>query len=80
MPVILATREAEFRSLMVQSQPGQIVREALPQKTSTQKRAGKVVQVVECLTSKCGALSSSPTTTKNKNWEEAVQWLSQQNQ
>jgi hypothetical protein len=32
MPVILATQEAEIRMMAVQSQPGQIVHEALSQK------------------------------------------------
>jgi hypothetical protein len=32
MPVILAIQEAEIRRIMVQSQPGQIVWETLPQK------------------------------------------------
>jgi hypothetical protein len=32
MPVILDTQEADIRSIMVQSQPGQIVLETLSQK------------------------------------------------
>jgi hypothetical protein len=46
-PVILATQEAEIRRTAVQSQPGQIVCEILPQKKKkSQKRAGGVVQGV----------------------------------
>jgi hypothetical protein len=41
MPIIVATQEAEFRRIVVKSQPGQIVR-----KTSSQKRAGRVAQGV----------------------------------
>jgi hypothetical protein len=43
-PVILATQEAEIRRIMVQSQPGQIVRETLSRKNPSQKRAGRVAQ------------------------------------
>jgi hypothetical protein len=49
MPIILATQEAEFRRIMVQSQPGQIFLETLSWKKKekkTQKRAGGVVQGV----------------------------------
>jgi hypothetical protein len=64
MPIILATQEAEIRRIEVQSQPGQI--EFLSRKYPTQKRAGGVVQVLECLPSKCEALSSNPSTKKKK--------------
>jgi hypothetical protein len=37
----------------VGDQPGQIIQETLSQKYSTQKRAGRVAQVVECLSHKC---------------------------
>jgi hypothetical protein len=37
MPIILATQEAEIRRIMVQSQPGQIIRETLSQKYPPQK-------------------------------------------
>jgi hypothetical protein len=46
MPVILAPQEAEIRRIMVGSQPRQIIRETLSQKTPTQKRGGGVVQGV----------------------------------
>jgi hypothetical protein len=42
---------------------GLIVRETLSQKYLTKKKAGRVV---ECLLSKCEALSSNPNTTKKK--------------
>jgi hypothetical protein len=44
MPVILATQEAEIRRIMVQSQPGKIVRETLSRKTLHKNRAGRVTQ------------------------------------
>jgi metal-responsive CopG/Arc/MetJ family transcriptional regulator len=44
---------------MVLGQPGQIVRETLSQKRPTQKRAGRVVQMIEHLPSKCEAQSSN---------------------
>jgi hypothetical protein len=44
VPVILATQEAETRRITVQSQPWQIVRENLSQKTPSQKRAAEVAQ------------------------------------
>jgi hypothetical protein len=59
MSIILATREAEIRKNVVGGQPRKIVYEALPRKCPTQKRAGEVTQVVECLLSKCNALISS---------------------
>jgi hypothetical protein len=43
-PVILATREAEIRRIMVRSQPRQIVRETLSQNTLHKNRAGRVAQ------------------------------------
>jgi hypothetical protein len=48
-PVILASWEAEIRRMQVRSQPQQIVCKTLSQKHPTQKRAGRVVPVVECL-------------------------------
>jgi hypothetical protein len=41
MPVILATQEAGVRRIEVPSQPGQIVRETLSQKTLHKVRADK---------------------------------------
>jgi hypothetical protein len=48
-PVILATWKAEIRKIMVLGEFQQIVQETLPQKYPTQKRAGGVDKVVECL-------------------------------
>jgi hypothetical protein len=45
-PVILATQEAEIRSITVQSQPKQKAHKILPQKNPSQKRAGGVAQGV----------------------------------
>jgi hypothetical protein len=52
------------------------------EKYLTHKRAGGVAQVIECLPSKCEALSSNPSTEKKKkkgrerererNWDEVV--------
>jgi hypothetical protein len=47
--VTLATWEAEIRRIVVQNQCGQIVLKTLSQKYPTQKRAGRVAQVVECM-------------------------------
>jgi hypothetical protein len=44
-----ATQEAEIRRIVVQSQLRQIVHKTVSQKYPTQKRAGGVVQVVQCL-------------------------------
>jgi hypothetical protein len=49
IPVILATQEAEIRSIVVRSQSTQIIHETLSEKYPTQKRAGRVAQVVDCL-------------------------------
>jgi predicted transcriptional regulator with HTH domain len=65
--VILATQEAEIRRIIVGSQPRQIVQKTLYQKYPTQKWVDKVAQVVECLPSKCEALS---TVKKKKNPNE----------
>jgi hypothetical protein len=43
-PVILATQEAEIRRIPVQSQPGQILRQTLSQKTFHKNRTGGVAQ------------------------------------
>jgi hypothetical protein len=45
MPVFLATQDAEIRSIMVQSQPREILCETLSQKKS-QKKAGGLAQGV----------------------------------
>jgi hypothetical protein len=51
--VILATQEAEIRRTTVRSQsPRQIAHKTLSQKIPNQKRAVRVVQVVECLPTK----------------------------
>jgi hypothetical protein len=49
---------------MVQSQPRQIVHKSL--KYPTQKRAGGVAQMVECLSSKHEDLNSTPVPKKGK--------------
>jgi hypothetical protein len=46
MPVILATQEAEIRTISVQSQPLHILGETLSQKYLSQKRDGGVAQGV----------------------------------
>jgi hypothetical protein len=51
---------------MVPSQPRQIDCKTLSQKQTTQKRAGRLAQEVECLPSKREALSSNLSTTKKK--------------
>jgi hypothetical protein len=63
MPVILATQEAEIMRIAAQSQPAQIARETLSQKTLSQK-----IGFVEWL--KVKALSSSPSTKKKKSFPE----------
>jgi hypothetical protein len=63
-PVILATQDVEIRGIRVQSQPRQIDHEILSQKYP-RKNSG-VAQVIECLPSKCEALSSNPSTKKKK--------------
>jgi hypothetical protein len=57
-PAILATREAEIRKIMVQSQPRQIVHKTLSQKNRTQKGLAEWLKVK--------ALSSNPRTSKKK--------------
>jgi hypothetical protein len=64
---------ADIRRIMVQSQPGQIVCEMLPQKYPThKKRNDGATQVVEYLPSKCEDLSLNPTTTKKKKITRAI--------
>jgi hypothetical protein len=57
LPVILATQEAEIRRITIGSQPRQIVWEILCGKSPSQKRAGGVAEVVECLPSNNETLS-----------------------
>jgi hypothetical protein len=52
---------------MVQGQPERIVFNILSQKYLTQKMAGGVGQVVECLPSKHAALSSNPNNNNKKD-------------
>jgi hypothetical protein len=63
-PVILATLEAEIKSIMVQSQPGQIVWETLSWKYPTQKRAGLSDRMPAI---KHETLSSNPSTARKIN-------------
>jgi acetolactate synthase small subunit len=56
MPVTLATEEAEIRRITIQSQPQQIVRETLSQKTHHKKGLVEWIKVK--------ALSSNPSTEK----------------
>jgi hypothetical protein len=59
-------RETEIRRITVQSQTKQTVQETTYGKYATQKRAGRVTQVVEHLPSQNEALSSNSSTTKQK--------------
>jgi hypothetical protein len=63
--------------IAVQSQPRQIVHKTLSRKYPTQKRAGGVAQVVECLLSKHEVLSSNPSTRKKERQqlEDTVSYL-----
>jgi hypothetical protein len=63
MSIILATQETEIRRIAVRSQPWQIVRETLSQKTLSQK-----IGLVEWL--KVKALSSSSKHYKKKGKEK----------
>jgi hypothetical protein len=72
MPVILDTRKAEIRRIVLSDQPEQIVLENIPWKylthththTHTHTQAGGMAQVVQRLPSKCEALSSNSNTTE----------------
>jgi hypothetical protein len=64
MPITRATRKREIRRIMVWGQPGHIFRKTLSWKYPTQKRAGRVAQVIKHLPNKCKALSSNSSTTK----------------
>jgi hypothetical protein len=59
-PVILATKEAKIRKIMVQGQPGQTVHETTSRKNPSQKKG-----LVEWL--KVKALSSNTSTHTQKN-------------
>jgi hypothetical protein len=71
MPVILATQEAEIRRIEVQSLLKQVVHKTLSQRHPIQKRADRVDPVVECLPSKCEALSSKPQDCQKKKTIDA---------
>jgi hypothetical protein len=70
--VILATWEAEIKSIWVQSQSGQIQHKIYLKKTQHKKGCWDcaVTQVVEWLASKCEALSSNPST--NLEWPHTI--------
>jgi hypothetical protein len=71
-PVILATQEAEIRRIMAQSQSqANSSQDTISKIPNTKKRAGRVTHVVDCLPSKCEALSSNPSTTKKKTCTHA---------
>jgi hypothetical protein len=72
MPVVLATQE--IRRIMIQSKPQGIVHETLSPNHPTQKRAGRVAQVVEHLPSKYEQpLVQTPVPPKNKREREICQ-------
>jgi hypothetical protein len=58
MSVILVTLEAEIKRSWFEASPDKIVCKTLSQKYPTQKRAGRVSQMVERLPKMCEALSS----------------------
>jgi hypothetical protein len=64
----LSTQKAKIKRIDIRSQPQQIVHKTLSQKYPTQKRAGRVTQVLEHLPSKHEALTSNPSTTQKKDW------------
>jgi hypothetical protein len=66
MPVIPVTQEAEIRRIMVRNQPQANSSQDPLLKNPSQKRAGGVAQVVECLSSKHEALTSNPSVAKGK--------------
>jgi hypothetical protein len=76
-PIILATQEAEIKRIEVRSQPEQIVLKTLSRKYPTQKKAGEVAQVVECLLSKHKAKFKTPGPPKNKRIKECIHYAYQ---
>jgi hypothetical protein len=69
MPVILSAQEAEIRRITVQIQPWSNSLWDPILKNPTQNRADGMAEVVECLPSKCEALSSNSSTNNNKKRE-----------
>jgi hypothetical protein len=63
MPIILAVHEAEVGGLWSEANLGKSVRLYLKKQTKIQGAEG-VTHMVECLLSKCEALSSKPSTIK----------------
>jgi hypothetical protein len=62
-PIVLVTWKAEFGRITVWGQPRQIVWETLISKITRAKWTGGVAQALECLLSKCKALSSNHSRT-----------------
>jgi hypothetical protein len=73
-PVILATQEAEVRKIPVGSQLQQKVCKTLSQKHLIHKKADRVAQVIESLSSEHETLSSSTSTVKNKE-QKKTSWF-----
>jgi hypothetical protein len=69
MPIILATQETEIGESKFKAIPGQIVCKTLSQKYPPQKRASRVALVIKRLPSKCEALSSNLSTSKEERQE-----------
>jgi hypothetical protein len=61
---------SRIRKMEFQSQSGQTVHKTLSWKYLTQKRAGRVAQVVEHLPSNCEVLSSNSSTAKKNLWSK----------
>jgi hypothetical protein len=76
-PVILPTQEAEIRSVYRDLMSALAKFNTLPQKYPTQKRISRVAKVVESFPSKREALSSNPSTEKNKTKQQKKITLSQ---
>jgi hypothetical protein len=60
MPIILATQETDIRRMVVPSQAQANSSQDPISKTPSQKRAGRMAQVLECLPSNHEALSQTP--------------------